>query len=189
MIERNMIINPDHMSQRAVDDTLTLAEAHRLLRRDLAARLGGPGQLAALSGSSAGSRSPTPRPRPDFLEAYGKYRPKQTPYLLGWGYGADLGGLAAQPDRRRPRQRQLPVQVLRRQGHLRPPAHRRAHLRLHHRGRRPLRPLRRVVRGPPPPRRHAARATTCGTAPRRTSRCGSGPSGIRVAGCRPAAAA
>src|SRR3954468_18398285 len=29
------------------------------------------------------------------------YRPKQTPFFFGWGYGADLGGLSHQPDPQR----------------------------------------------------------------------------------------
>jgi hypothetical protein len=31
-----------------------------------------------------------------FVEAWRSYRPKRTPYFFGWGYGADLGGLATQ---------------------------------------------------------------------------------------------
>jgi hypothetical protein len=33
----------------------------------------------------------------DYVKEWQKYRPKRTPYLLGWGYGADLGGLSDQP--------------------------------------------------------------------------------------------
>ncbi len=33
----------------------------------------------------------------DYVKEYRQYRPKQTPFLLGWGYGADLGGLSHQP--------------------------------------------------------------------------------------------
>ena len=36
----------------------------------------------------------------DYVKEYRQYRPKQTPYLFGWGYGADLGGLSHQPGRR-----------------------------------------------------------------------------------------
>jgi hypothetical protein len=32
-----------------------------------------------------------------YVKEWQRYRPQQTPYLLGWGYGADLGGLAQQP--------------------------------------------------------------------------------------------
>src|SRR3712207_7569395 len=32
-----------------------------------------------------------------FVEIWKRYRPRQTRYRLGWGWGADLGGLAAQP--------------------------------------------------------------------------------------------
>ena len=31
-----------------------------------------------------------------FVDAWRTYRPKRTPYYFGWGYGADLGGLATQ---------------------------------------------------------------------------------------------
>ena len=47
MMDKRMIVNPDHMSQAGVDATLTLLEARGVLGRDLAARLDGPGQLAA----------------------------------------------------------------------------------------------------------------------------------------------
>ena len=47
MMDLHMIVNPDHMSQAAVDDTLTLLESRQLLGRHLAARLDGPRQLAA----------------------------------------------------------------------------------------------------------------------------------------------
>jgi hypothetical protein len=33
-----------------------------------------------------------------FVADWRKYRPQSPPYYLGWGYGADLGGLASQPD-------------------------------------------------------------------------------------------
>ena len=77
--------------------------------------------------------------------------------------------------RRRRREHRLPVQEPRRRGHVRPPEDRRAHVRLHEGGRRALRALRRLVRRPAPRRRPAAGAATCGTAPRRTWRCGSAP--------------
>ena len=47
MMDKHMIVNPDHMSQAGVDATLEAARGAQLLRRDLAARLDGPGQLAA----------------------------------------------------------------------------------------------------------------------------------------------
>jgi hypothetical protein len=32
-----------------------------------------------------------------YVQQWRRFRPRQTPYLLGWGYGADLGGLSEQP--------------------------------------------------------------------------------------------
>ncbi len=81
-----------------VDDTLSPARGAPLLRRDLAARLDGPRQLAAAvearrhgvpgpqRGGRATSRTGTSTGR------------RSTPYKFGWGYGADLGGLSQQPD-------------------------------------------------------------------------------------------
>jgi hypothetical protein len=97
MIKRHMIINPDHMSQKAVDETLSLAEAndysgvispHGWMDPGNWPRLWKLGGLAFPDSSTA----------PEYVDAYRKYRPKRTPFDLGWGYGADLGGLAAQPD-------------------------------------------------------------------------------------------
>src|SRR5436190_19085587 len=34
---------------------------------------------------------------PDYVKEWQKYRPRETPYDFGWGYGADLGGLSQQP--------------------------------------------------------------------------------------------
>lgn len=96
MMELKMIVNPDHMSQAAVDDTLSLLEAHdysgvisphgwmdpgnwpRLWR------LGG----MAFPGHSAAS---------DYVDEWRDFRPEATPFEFGWGYGADLGGLSQQP--------------------------------------------------------------------------------------------
>ncbi len=180
-----MIVNPDHMSQAAVDDTLTLARGEPLLRRDLAARLGGPGQLAAALEARRARVPRTPHRDRATSTSTSTYRPRQTPYLLGWGYGADLGGLRRQPDAARG-QRRLPVQVLRRQGHLRPPDDRRADLRLHQGGRRPLRALRRLVRGPAQARRSRAHARH-GNGAEAYLQMWERASGIRTPSCRPPA--
>ena len=92
-----MIVNPDHMSQAGVDDTLTLLETRELLGRHLSARLDGPGQLAA---AVEARRHGVPRPlarRPTTSKEWQRYRPRSTPFAFGWGYGADLGGLSHQP--------------------------------------------------------------------------------------------
>jgi hypothetical protein len=95
MMRKHMIVNPDHMSQKAVDETLTLAEAHHysgvisphgwMDPRDWPRiwKLGGMAFPGA--GSAQG-----------FVKAWRTYRPKKTPFYFGWGYGADLGGLAEQ---------------------------------------------------------------------------------------------
>ncbi|HEX8075492.1 MAG TPA: hypothetical protein VF545_10975 [Thermoleophilaceae bacterium] len=99
MMERHMIINPDHMSQRAVDDTLTLAEAHRYSGVISPHGWMDPGNWPRIW-KLGGLAFPDSDTSTGFVEAYRKYRPRRTPFLLGWGYGADLGGLAAQPDAR-----------------------------------------------------------------------------------------
>jgi microsomal dipeptidase-like Zn-dependent dipeptidase len=99
MIEKHMIINPDHMSQRAVDDTLTLAEAHRYSGVISPHGWMDPGNWPRIW-KLGGLAFPDSDTSTGFLKAYEKYRPARTPYRLGWGYGADLGGLAAQPDPR-----------------------------------------------------------------------------------------
>jgi hypothetical protein len=99
MIERHMIVNPDHMSQKAVDDTITIAEAHRHSGVISPHGWMDPGNWPRIW-KLGGLAFPDSDTSTGFVEAYRKYRPRRTPYLLGWGYGADLGGLAQQPDGR-----------------------------------------------------------------------------------------
>ena len=96
MIERGMIINPDHMSQAAVDDTLTLAEANDYSGVISPHGWMDPGNWPRIW-KLGGLAFPDSEDAEAFVGAYEKYRPKRTPYELGWGYGADLGGLANQP--------------------------------------------------------------------------------------------
>ena len=95
MIDMGMIVNPDHMSQRGVDETLSIAEAH-----DYSGVISPHGwmdprnwpriwDLGGMAFPGAGSAAA-------FVDAWRAYRPKRTPYYFGWGYGADLGGLAVQ---------------------------------------------------------------------------------------------
>jgi hypothetical protein len=95
MMQMGMIVNPDHMSQKAVDETISLAEA-----RNYSGVISPHGwmdprnwpriwQLGGLAFPGAGSAE-------GFVDAWRSYRPKATPYFFGWGYGADLGGLATQ---------------------------------------------------------------------------------------------
>ncbi len=98
MMEKGMIINPDHMSQKAVEDTLSILEAddysgvispHGWMDPGNWPRLWKLGGLAFPSASGAAT---------NYVKEYQRYRPRQAPYKIGWGYGADLGGLAGQPE-------------------------------------------------------------------------------------------
>jgi hypothetical protein len=95
MMDLGMIVNPDHMSQRAVDQTLTLAES-----RGYSGVISPHGwmdprnwprifQLGGMAFPGAGTAQ-------GFVDAWRAYRPQATPQYFGWGYGADLGGLATQ---------------------------------------------------------------------------------------------
>ena len=95
MMDMGMIVNPDHMSQKAVDETLTLAEG-----RDYSGIISPHGwmdprnwprifQLGGMAFPGAGDSE-------GFVDAWRTYRPRETPFYSGWGYGADLGGLANQ---------------------------------------------------------------------------------------------
>ncbi|MEA2375382.1 MAG: hypothetical protein QOD53_1845, partial [Thermoleophilaceae bacterium] len=99
MMQRHMIINPDHMSQRGVADTLTLLEANHYPGVISPHGWMDPGNWPRLW-KLGGLAFPDSNTSTQYVKDYAKYRPRQTPYLLGWGYGADLGGLAAQPDAR-----------------------------------------------------------------------------------------
>jgi hypothetical protein len=99
MIKRKMIINPDHMSQKAVDDTITLAEAHRYSGVISPHGWVDPGNWPRIW-KLGGLAFPDSDHAQGFVDAYRKFRPQQTPFMLGWGYGADLGGLAEQPGAR-----------------------------------------------------------------------------------------
>jgi hypothetical protein len=95
MMDRGMIVNPDHMSQRAVDATIRLAEQrhysgvispHGWMDPRNWPRIWALGGMAfPNSGSASG-----------FVEDWRRQRPAKTPYYFGWGWGADLGGLATQ---------------------------------------------------------------------------------------------
>jgi hypothetical protein len=99
MIQKHMIINPDHMSQRAVDDTLTILESKHYSGVISPHGWMDPGNWPRLW-KLGGLAFPDSNTSTQYVHDYAKYYPRQTPYLSGWGYGADLGGLAAQPDAR-----------------------------------------------------------------------------------------
>jgi hypothetical protein len=91
-----MIINPDHMSQKAVDQTISLAETnhysgiispHGWMDPRNWPRIWALGGMAFPNASSATK----------YVDAWKQYAPTDTSqYPLGWGWGADLGGLAQQ---------------------------------------------------------------------------------------------
>ena len=95
MMDHGMIVNPDHMSQRGVDATIGLAE-----QRHYSGVISPHGwmdprnwpRIWALGGMAfpnAGTAS-------GFVEDWRNQRPASSPYYFGWGWGADLGGLATQ---------------------------------------------------------------------------------------------
>ncbi len=98
MMDKHMIVNPDHMSQAAVDDTLTLLESRRYSGVISPHGWMDPGNWPRLW-KLGGMAFPGHSTASDYVSEWRKYRPKSTPYAFGWGYGADLGGLSHQPDR------------------------------------------------------------------------------------------
>ncbi|HEV7461026.1 MAG TPA: hypothetical protein VGN78_10850, partial [Solirubrobacteraceae bacterium] len=96
MMDRHMIVNPDHMSQAAVDDTLTLLESRRYSGVISPHGWMDPGNWPRLW-KLGGMAFPGHSKAGDYVKDWQKYRPKRTPYFFGWGYGADLGGLSDQP--------------------------------------------------------------------------------------------
>ena len=96
MTDLGMIVNPDHMSQKAVDDTLTLLEARRYSGVISPHGWVDPGNWPRIW-RLGGVAWPGHSTAEDYVEEWKEFRPRQTPYAFGWGYGADLGGLSQQP--------------------------------------------------------------------------------------------
>ncbi len=97
MIDRGMIVNPDHASQAAVDEMLTLAEASDYSGVISPHGWVDPGNWPRYW-KLGGMAFPDSSATPNYIREYETYRPKQTPFELGWGYGADLGGLTGGPE-------------------------------------------------------------------------------------------
>jgi hypothetical protein len=95
MMNMGMIVNPDHMSQKGVDDTLTIAEARHYSGIISPHGWMDPGNWPRIW-KLGGMAFPNSGTAEGFVDAWKAYRPKRTPYYFGWGYGADLGGLATQ---------------------------------------------------------------------------------------------
>ena len=96
MMDLGMIVNPDHMSQAAVDDTLTLLETRRYSGVISPHGWVDPGNWPRIW-KLGGVAWPGHSNATDYVEEWKEFRPRQTPYSFGWGYGADLGGLSQQP--------------------------------------------------------------------------------------------
>jgi hypothetical protein len=96
MMDRHMIVNPDHMSQAAVDDTLTLLESRNYSGVISPHGWMDPGNWPRLW-KLGGMAFPGHSQASQYVKEWQKFRPQRTPYAFGWGYGADLGGLSDQP--------------------------------------------------------------------------------------------
>ena len=97
MMDLHMVVNPDHMSQAGVDQTLSLLEARRYSAVISPHGWMDPGNWPRIW-KLGGVAFPGHSTSDDYVKEWQKYRPRQTPYAFGWGYGADLGGLSHQPD-------------------------------------------------------------------------------------------
>jgi hypothetical protein len=96
MMDLHMIVNPDHMSQAGVEETLSLLEARRYSGVISPHGWMDPGNWPRLW-KLGGMAFPGHSDAAAYVKEWQRYRPQQTPYLAGWGYGADLGGLSQQP--------------------------------------------------------------------------------------------
>jgi hypothetical protein len=96
LMDKRMIVNPDHMSQSAVDATLKRLEARSYSGVISPHGWMDPGnwpRLWKLGGLAWPGHSNADR----YVAEWKSLRPKSTPFMFGWGYGADLGGLSQQP--------------------------------------------------------------------------------------------
>ena len=146
-----MIVNPDHMSQAGGRRHAHAARGAPLLRRDLARTAGWTRATGRGSGSSAAWRSPATRTPTSYVKDW-----QQVPAAsrrrttFGWGYGADLGGLSAPARRRTPTAQHHATRSRAYDGKVTFERQRTGDRTFDYDegGRRPLRPLRRLVRRP-----------------------------------------
>jgi hypothetical protein len=96
MMDLGMIVNPDHMSQAGVDETLSLLESRRYSGVISPHGWMDPGNWPRLW-KLGGLAFPGHSAADAYVTDWRDYRPRATPFLFGWGYGADLGGLSHQP--------------------------------------------------------------------------------------------
>jgi hypothetical protein len=97
MMDLRMIVNPDHMSQAGVDETLSLLEARRYSGVISPHGWMDPGNWPRIW-KLGGVAWPGHSAADEYVKEWRRYRPRATPYAFGWGYGADLGGLSHQPE-------------------------------------------------------------------------------------------
>jgi hypothetical protein len=97
LMDKHMIVNPDHMSQAGVAETLSLLEARRYSGVISPHGWMDPGNWPRLW-KLGGVAFPGHSTANEYVKDWQKYRPRKTPFAFGWGYGADLGGLSHQPD-------------------------------------------------------------------------------------------
>jgi hypothetical protein len=98
MMDKHMILNPDHMSQKAVDGTISLAE-----QRHYSGVISPHGWMDPRNWpriwALGGMAFPNAGAATAYVKAWKQYAPADRStgtYPLGWGWGADLGGLAQQ---------------------------------------------------------------------------------------------
>jgi microsomal dipeptidase-like Zn-dependent dipeptidase len=97
MMDLRMVVNPDHMSQAGVDQTLKLLEARRHSGVISPHGWMDPGNWPRLW-KLGGLAFPGHSTSDEYVKEWKRYRPRQTPREFDWGYGADLGGLSHQPE-------------------------------------------------------------------------------------------
>ena len=97
MMDLKMIVNPDHMSQAAVDDTLTQLEARKYSGVISPHGWMDPGNWPRIW-KLGGVAWPGHSQASAYVKEYREFRPRSTPYLSAHGYGADMGGLSHQPE-------------------------------------------------------------------------------------------
>ncbi len=96
LMDKRMIVNPDHMSQAAVDATLSLLEARSYSGVISPHGWMDPGNWPRLW-KLGGLAWPGHANADQYVNEWKALRPRSTPFEFGWGYGADLGGLSVQP--------------------------------------------------------------------------------------------
>ena len=149
MIEKRMIIDPDHLSVRARQQLLDIVEKAGYSGIVSSHTWSTPDSIPRIY-RAGGFVTPYAGASKDFVDVWRETQVVRDPRFYSGdrlGRGHERLRLPGRPARR-PQPGHLSVQVLRRQGHARQAAQRAARLRHQRRRRRPLRPLSRLGRGP-----------------------------------------